>query len=303
MKPIHVAVFGAGAFGRHHVRHLASHPLVARVSVVDPERCRARAIAGETGAHVADEDVVPDAAVVAVPTEAHHAVAARLLRRGIGVFVEKPLAATDGEASALVELAARTGAVLQVGHIERFAPAFEALRTGVRGVRHVSVRRHNPPRATAPAVDVVLDLMIHDADLAMALAGGTPPAAVTAVAVDGTGQEAATARLAFASGIVAELSASRLSPVTERTIIVHAANGVWRADLVHGRLDRCRNGTVAPVPLPDRADKLAAELDEFVRAVVGEAVPRVDGAAGAEALAVANRIRTALRSPSFQLSA
>lgn len=299
MKPIHVAVFGAGSFGRHHIRQLSNHPAVSRVSVVDRNGDRAAAVACEHGAEVAGEDVVPDAAVVAVPTEHHHAVALRLLARGVPVFVEKPLAATDREAEDLVRAARRSGTVLQVGHIERFAPAFEALRTGAKGVRHVSVRRHNPPRPTPPAVDVVLDLMIHDVDLAMALAGATPTA-VTAVAVDGTGQEAASARLVFSGGIVADLSASRLSPVTERTVTVHAANGVWRADLAAGRLDRCVHGTVTPVPLPGGEDKLAAELDEFVRAVRGEARPRVDGAAGAAALAVANRIRAALLVPVSQ---
>jgi predicted dehydrogenase len=294
MESIHVAVFGAGQFGRHHVRQLVQNPAVCRVSVVDTHVERAASVARAFGAAVATPDMTPDAAVIAVPTEHHHAVAARLLDRGIPVFVEKPLAATDEEARDLVARATRSGALLQVGHIERFATAFEALDRGAKGVRHISVRRHNPPRAIPPQTDVVLDLMIHDVDLAMTLAGAEP-VAVTAVAIDGSGQEAAAARLVFAGGVVADLSASRLSPVTERTVTVHAANGVWRADLVAGRLDRCADGAVTPVPLPHDRDKLAAELDEFVRAVRGEALPRVCG--------VANRIRAALLTPVSQLSA
>jgi len=302
MKPIHVAVYGAGSFGRHHVRQLANHPLVARVSVVDTDAGRARALAREHGADVARGDVVPDAAVVAVPTEHHHAVAHRLLALGVPVFVEKPIAATDGEAEALVRAARRTGTVLQVGHIERFSPAFAALLTEARGVRHIAVRRHNPPRPVPPAADVVLDLMIHDVDLAMALAGAVPTA-VIAVATDGSGQEAASARLVFAGGVVADLSASRLAEATERTLTVDAANGVWHADLAAGRLERRAGGSVHTVPLRDDGNKLAAELDEFIRAALGGARPRVDGAAGARALAVANRIRAALRLPVSQLSA
>lgn len=302
MTSVHVAVFGVGAFGRHHVRHLAGHPAVHRVSVVDLCADRAERVARAHGAVAAGPDIECDAAVVAVPTEHHFAVASALLARGVPVLVEKPLAANDREAAALVALAARAGVTLQVGHIERFAPAIETLAKRADGVRHIAVRRHNPPRETPPAADVVLDLMIHDIDLAMALAGETP-SAVAAVPMDGTGQEAATARLVFPGGVVADVSASRLSAATERQVTVHAANGVWRADLVDGRLDHRTEGGLVPVPLLTGSDKLAAEIDEFVAAVRGEAVPRVDGRSGAAALAVANRVRAALLAPAYRLSA
>jgi predicted dehydrogenase len=304
MNTIRVAVIGAGTFGRHHVDHLGRHPLVSEITVVDRDAARAREIAAAHGArsaaHADGLDV--DAAVVAVPTRDHCAVAVPLLRRGIAVLVEKPMAARDTEAQALVTEADRNGVALQVGHIERFSPAFEALLHGAQGIRHIAARRHNPPRPTAPDVDVVLDLMIHDIDLALALSGA-PPASVTAVPCDVEGREAVAARLVFASGLVADLSASRLSPMTERHITVHAANGVWRADLAEGRLDRCAEGVIAPVPLRAPADKLGDELDSFLRAVIGETPPRVDGRAGAAALAVAGRVRSALVSPSLSLSA
>ena len=304
MKPIHVAVFGAGTFGRHHVRQLAAHPEVGRVSVVDACPDRAEAVAHAHGVCAAPADVHPDAAVVAVPTQAHHAITAGLIDRGIPVFVEKPLAATDVEARDLLERSGHAGTFLQVGHIERFSPAFLALQAGVRTPRQITIRRHNPPRPTPPEIDVVLDLMIHDVDLAMALAG-SPVSVVTSAPVDADGQEAATARLHFTNGVVADLSASRLATTTERTMTVRAANGLWTADLTNGRLERCADCETVAIPCPGTSDKLAAELDAFVRAAGGAASPSpVDGTAGAEALAVANRIRTALFSTRVsQLSA
>lgn len=300
MQAVHVAVVGAGSFGKHHVRHLSHHPLVRSVTVVDRDRARAEAVAAEHGAAVATDvaDVTPDAAVVVVPTEVHRAVAGALLAKGAHVFIEKPIAATADEARALIAEADRRGLILQVGHIERFSPAFEALAAEVRGIRHIAARRHNPPRPVQPAVDVVLDLMIHDIDLVLALAGA-PVVRVAAFACD-EDRHSVSAHLHFAGGIVAELSASRLSPVTERTLTVHDARGVLRADLAEKRLDRTRGTVVTPVPLPEGRDNLAVELDEFVRSAAGLTVPTVDGRAGAAALDIANRIRAALATPSLQ---
>lgn len=303
MQGFHVAVVGAGSFGRHHVRHLSRHPLVSRLTVVDADDTRACALAAEHGVEAATDLAVvrPAAAVVAVPTEAHRTIAQRLIANGAHVFVEKPIAGSDADAAALVTAAEVNGVVLQVGHIERFSPAFAAISSRARGIRHIAARRHNPPRPVPPTADVVLDLMIHDIDLALALAGA-PVRAVSATAPDG-GSEAATATLVFANGITAELSASRVSPVTERVLTVHDADGVWHADLVAGRLGRTAGGIVQPDEAVPGRDNLFAELDEFVRAALGQTRPTVDGRAGAAALAVAGRIRAAIASPSFQLSA
>jgi len=307
MKRCHVAVIGAGSFGRHHVRHLAAHPNVTQVTVVDRDAARARAAAEANGAGVAAVGDLAgldiDAAVVAVPTESHHAVAAPLLARGIHCLVEKPITAEPAEAKALVRAAARSRAVLQVGHIERFSGPFEALASRVGNVRHIAARRHNSPRPVPPAVDVVLDLMIHDIDLTLALAGA-PLAKVSAVAPDGIGTEAASAQLTFANGAVADISASRLAPVTERTLTVHDdGGGVWHADLAARTLHRCADGAVTRIPVDTGRDNLATEIDEFIAAIEGRLVPRVDGTAGIVALRVANDIRDALSPQSLVLSA
>jgi len=198
--------------------------------------------------------------------------------------------------------AAGSGAVLQIGHIERFSAAFEALAARAGRVRYMAARRHNPPRAVAPTVDVVLDLMIHDIDLCLALADA-PVTSVEAFAPDMTGQEAAVARLTFASGARADISASRLAPVVERTLEVHDGAGVLRADLVAKTVARTDGRDIASIELGPERDSLGTELTEFLDAIATGAKPRVDGAAASAALAVANRIRDALSRQRLPLSA
>lgn len=304
MNKCHVAVIGAGSFGRHHVRHLVSHPDVERVTIVDRDRNRAILLADMHGADVAQtvDDLDIDAAIVAVPTESHAAVAGPLLAGGVHCFIEKPVAETAHDARSLIAAAARSGAVLQVGHIERFGAAFEGLSEATGQVGHIACRRHNSPRPVPPTVDVVLDLMIHDIDLALALDGGQV-AEIRAHAPDGIGQETCTAELRFESGVIALLSASRLSPVIERNLIVHDDKGVWFADLSQKTLSRTIGGDVHEIALDTERDNLALEIGEFIDAALGRRTPRVDGTAGLAALAVANEIRAAIAPLSLQLSA
>lgn len=256
------------------------------------------------GVEVADsvDGLHIDAAVVAVPTESHAAIAAPLLRRGVHCFIEKPVAGDVNEARALIAASEESGAVIQVGHIERFSAAFEALEEAVGTVGHIAARRHNLPRAVPPAIDVVLDLMIHDIDLALALANA-PVTSFSAHAPDGIGHECATAQLCFANGVVADLSASRLAPSVDRTIIVHDEKGVWQADLAEKTLHRTIDGAVHEILLDTARDSLALEIDEFVEAACGRLVPRVDGCAGLEAVRIANEIRGALAPLTLQLTA
>ncbi|WP_170135057.1 Gfo/Idh/MocA family protein [Acuticoccus kandeliae] len=295
---------GTGSFGRHHVRHLSQHPRVRRVTVVDLDRERAEAVAAPHGASVeTDLDALEvDAAVVTVPTEHHRSVAERLIARGAHVFIEKPIAGTDADAAALVMAAERAGVVVQVGHIERFSTVFQALAARASGTTKIIARRHNMPRPVPPTADVVLDLMIHDIDLALTLAGA-PVREVIATAPDGAEGEAAAATLRFANGIVAEISASRLAAETERTLTVHDSAGLLRADLGAGTLSREADGLAVPQELPVAHDNLAVEIDEFVRAALGEATPSVDGRAACSALVVANRVRAALANSKLQLTA
>lgn len=292
MSAIHVAVIGVGSFGRHHVRHLCRHPLVDRVSVVDRDPARACAVAEAHGATVATSAAAADAVVVAVPTEAHYCVASPLLEAGVPVLLEKPIASSDAEAAALIEAADAGRTLLQVGHIERYSPVMSALQRSAGRPRRIVATRHNAPRATPIAADVVLDLMIHDIDLVLALAKA-PVVTVEAGARDASGHEAATARLTFADGMIAELSASRLAASVERTITVRDARATWHGDFMALSLTETRDDQSTVHALAAQ-DNLANELDTFVRAVVFGHRPNVDGEAGAAALAIANRIRAAV---------
>ncbi|MEM7693755.1 MAG: Gfo/Idh/MocA family oxidoreductase [Pseudomonadota bacterium] len=304
MTRLNVASVGAGAFGRHHARHLAAHPNVATLTVIDADLARATAVAAEHGARAATT-IAPDAmdaAIIAAPTEAHAALALPFLTAGRPVFIEKPIAQTKAEADRLIAAAVASGTFIQVGHIERFSAAFEALAGAVYKPRHIVATRHNPPRATAPKVDVVRDLMIHDIDLALAIAGA-PVDAVSATALAPHGQEAARATLTFANGVVADLSASRLSPSVSRTLTVYDAAGVLHADLAVMTVTRTAQGAAHTLPVAHGRDNLAVELDEFLRVVAGEGRPRVDGLAGRAALGVADRVRAAIATAALKLSA
>lgn len=294
MESLHVAVVGAGSFGRHHVRHLAAHPRVARVVVVDRDAARAHAVARANGVEVAASARGVDAAVVAVPTEAHAHVALPLLRAGVAVLVEKPIAASDDEAERLIRAASEGGALLQVGHIERFSPVMQMLAARCAPARRIEARRHNRARPAPIAADVVLDLMIHDIDLALAFARA-PLAAVDAAPADGgTGQEAALARLTFENGVIADLSASRIASEPERTFTVNDGAATWVGDLTALTVCEARAGRETRHTLAAH-DNLGREVDTFVEAVARGGRPAVPGEAGAAALKVANRIRAAMR--------
>jgi predicted dehydrogenase len=183
---LRAGVIGVGALGRHHARVWAAIPDARLVGVFDTDAARAAEVARQHGCSAyADEEALlaeVQAVSVAVPTVDHHAVACRVLERGRDVLLEKPMTATLAEADELMALAAGRGAVLQVGHIERFNPATEALLSAGRGARFVEVHRLGSFSPRSLDVDVVLDLMIHDLDIVLAL-DGSPPVQIEAVGV------------------------------------------------------------------------------------------------------------------------
>ncbi len=209
-------VIGAGALGRHHARVWAEAQGATLVGVHDLDRARAEEVAARHGCRAFDDAAsllaAVDAVSIATPTVTHHAVARQAIEAGRDVLVEKPMTATLGEADDLVALAAARGAVLQAGHIERFNPATEVLLSAGRGARFVEVHRLGSFSARSLDVDVVLDLMIHDLDIVMAL-DGSEPVQIEAVGVPVLTPrvDIANARLRFASGLIANLTASRVS--------------------------------------------------------------------------------------------
>jgi predicted dehydrogenase len=294
-----VAVVGAGYFGRFHAEKLAAMPGVTLVAVADADAERAAAVAKPLGAaplasHLPLEGKV-DAVTIAAATSAHFAIARFFLERGVHCFVEKPIATTTDEAAALVDLAARRKLVLQVGHIQRVLFAALDARTLVERPRFAEAVRAAPYKARATDVGVVLDLMIHDIDLALALFGEP----VSAVAASGGRVVSATedwcnARLTFASGAVASLTASRVSDALARSMRIFGPAGSATIDLQARRAVAIRRTADGTLAREERSapggDDLTAELAGFVASIRDGAPPLASGADGLAALDVATRI-------------
>ncbi len=298
---IRVGVVGAGAFGRHHVRHYARHPGARLVAVADADRARAEAHAAETGAEAFTDHRAligkVDAVSVAVPASDHLVVAGDFLDAGVHVFIEKPLAVDSASAADLVARAERAGVILQVGHIERFSPAVAELAKRLTDPRRIAAVRQTGWSGRSADVDVVFDLMIHDIDLVLTLAGSP----VKSVAANGVATvsgliDEAEAWLTFANGITATLSASRSAPENRRQLTVTEPATVYVADLAGPTLiirPRAGQAEAETIPLTPR-DNLGAQIAAFLDSVANGTPPLVDGRAGAAAVAIAERIQAAI---------
>ena len=333
-----VAVVGAGAFGRNHLRvyrelELAGEP-VRLVAVADADEAVRTEAAARYGvpAFASAEAMLAagltlDAASVCVPTVHHAAAATALLAAGVDVLVEKPLAATLDEADALIALAAAHGRMLQVGHLERFNPAVKAVRAHLTKPMFFEAHRLSVFTPRSLDVDVVLDLMIHDLDLVLSLAGSAVRE-VRAVGLPVLSQtvDIANVRVEFESGCVANFTASRVS--TERVrklrffqphqylsldfarqdlllIDVTAAAGLSAAELealierhskpasAGGAQHPTAGLSLSKVPV-EPGEPLRLELLAFVASVRGRTEPVVDGAAGRRALGLALEINAAI---------
>lgn len=297
--PLRVGVFGTGALGRHHTRILGGLPGVVRVGVFDPRPEQAAAVATEYGARVFDSfDALAgeiDAAVVAAPTVAHAELGTALLARGVHVLVEKPIAAGLDEADRLIDAATRAGRVLAVGHVEFHNPAVEALLGAGGRPRFVEIERLGVFTPRSLDVDVIADLMIHD----LQILGELDPSEIVEVRAVGIPVlseriDIVNARLAFASGLVANVTASRVSSERVRKLRAFYTDRYrsldYQAQEIKGyRLDR-DNGEKRILPEAiaiEKAEPLRRELEEFVAACRGERSRAVGGAQARRALAVA----------------
>lgn len=328
MKRTRVAVVGCGHLGGIHARLLAGREDAELVAVVDPvaetrdrvaaaHGCRPLAEPGELVGLV-------DAAIVAAPTGLHSAVSLPLLASGIDLLVEKPLAATVEEARAIVIAARRHGRIVAVGHVERFNPAWRIAVSGIGLPLFVESVRQAPFTFRSMDVGVVHDLMIHDIDLVLSLEPGRLEQ-VEAQGIVATGgyDDAVRARLSFSSGLVADLTASRISPTLRRSLSMWAAEGMVNVDFNAKQVDVVRpsaavrdGGFVATdVPPADRAalkerffteilpiervavpeaNAIACEHDDFLEAVRTGRAPLVPASAGAAAVELAARVLDAL---------
>ncbi len=328
MKRLRVAVVGVGHLGKEHARILAGLPDVELVGVADVSHEQAQAVARRHNTQ-AFNDYWPllnlvDAASIVVPTTYHLAVAREFLKRGIPLLVEKPLTRTVAEAQELVELARQHGAVLQVGHIERFNPAFEDLRRRPLAPKLIRAQRMGPYTGRSTDVGVVLDLMIHDLDLLLGLVQA-PVRSIEAVgmSVFGGHEDVASARLQFANGCIAEVTASRASPTASRQMQLWGPEGYAEVDFAARRVtlvqpnEQVRRHGLDPARLDPASrarireelftrhletmtvdgkaqDQLTCELQEFTTCVRNGQTPRVSGYDGLKALDVAERILQAI---------
>lgn len=302
---LRAGVVGTGHLGSLHARKYQQITEVALTAVADADPDRAREAAGDADTRICAnhrelaEHV--DIASIAVPTGLHYEIARDLIKAGVHVLVEKPLTTTVDEARELVELARDRGVVLQVGHLERFNPAVEALVEQVEVPLFIESQRVAPFNIRGTDVNVVLDLMIHDIDLILQLVD----APLTEVRANGVpvlteGTDIANARLAFANGCVANLTASRVSLKRERCMRIFQRDTYLSVDMADQKLQIRRRGDGELYPgVPEieskdlvlpRGDALQAEIHAFADAVRRGQRPVVSGEDGLRALEAATEI-------------
>ena len=303
MNNLRVAVIGAGAFGRNHVRVLSRLPQVELVAIVDSDLAKAQQIASEHNSHgYATLDSIPaiDAAIVATPTSTHEEVASRLLNNGIDVLVEKPIADTAAAGERLARLADERRRILQVGHLERFNPAVIALEKKLTVPLFFEIHRLSIFTARSLDIDVVLDLMIHDLDLVLSLTQSFPEEIRAAgISVLSNKVDIANVRLSFASGCIANLTASRVSVEQVRKLRLfqpgeYISLDYHRQDATRFSVSPAENGPLPKIAFEqlkvDKIEPLELELLSFCDAVRQRTRPRVNGWQAARALQLAEAI-------------
>ncbi len=319
-EPFRVGVVGIGNMGQHHVRVLSLMKDIKLVGISDVNVDRGIDTASRYQTHFFEDYrellLHVDAVCIAVPTRFHHAVGLAALKAGVHVLIEKPIAATIAEAESLVNTAADRGCLLQVGHIERFNPVFQELSNVLKTEELVSLEAHrmSPYSDRANDVSVVLDLMIHDIDLCLELAN-SPVVRLTASGsrASQTSQylDYVTATLGFANGIVATLTASKITHRKIRRISAHSKRSLTEADFLNNEIQIHRSNTGIPSSLGPtsfsrptlyrqdgivekvaigRVEPLYAELEHFIACVRGGLPPFVGGEQALKALRLASLI-------------
>jgi predicted dehydrogenase len=293
---LRVAVVGAGSFGKNHLRVIHNSQHAELAGVFDLDTARAAEVAAPYGCLVFSslEELAASAgaAIVATPTITHSEIGCRLLELGLDVMMEKPISNTLAGAQALVETAERRGKVLQVGHLERFNPAILALESVITTPLFFEVHRLSEFSPRSLDVDVVLDLMIHDLDILLALIGKKPEEIRAAgISILSSRVDIANVRLQFPGGCIANITASRVS--TERVRKLRLFQPHEYISLDYGRQDAVRFRVKPPMaidfaPLPVVKDEpLRLELADFFESIATRRPPRVTGRQALAALEVA----------------
>ncbi len=320
VQPIRVGVIGVGNMGQHHVRVLSFLKDAHLVGVADVNVERGLEVASKYRVRFFEDyrELLPyvDAVCVAVPTRLHYEVGMTCMRHGVHVLMEKPIAASISEAELLVNAAAEYDCILQVGHIERFNPAFLELQKVIQQEEILALEAHrlSPYSQRANDVSVVLDLMIHDIDLLLELMAA-PVVRLTASGTHASGSgylDYVTATLNFANGAIACLTASKVTHRKVRRLTIHGKNSLTEADflnseiLIHRHSQKAEQVLYRQDELVERVytsniEPLHAELEHFVHCVRGGKQPSVGGEQALKALRLATRIeQIALDSQAWQ---
>ncbi|HYC57346.1 MAG TPA: Gfo/Idh/MocA family oxidoreductase [Candidatus Binatia bacterium] len=312
MSTVQAGVIGAGHLGAFHAQKYASMEGVQLAAVFDVDPARAAAVAAMAGCAAAGSLeqllAIVDCASIAVPTRAHHNVALAAIDAGVHVLVEKPLAASAASGRAIVEAGERAGLLVQVGHLERFNPAFADLPSIVTEPRFIECHRLSPFAGRGTDTDVVFDVMIHDLDLISFVVGREVESVqAIGVAVLSDHADIANARLRFQGGCIANVTASRVSLKRERRLRIFQEDAYVAVDFDARslRVMRRRPGTRIDPAAPmnaltmeerafDDADPLREQIAAFVAAVRGERAPAVSGREAMNALELADQVLAAI---------
>jgi predicted dehydrogenase len=303
MKKLRVGVIGVGYLGQHHARLYAALPQATLVGVADLDLQRARQIGERHGVpgHQSMDAVLDQAQAVSVaaPTTVHYPIVKRCLDAGLHVLVEKPIAVTSAEAHELVELARRRRRVLQVGHVERFNPIVTAVRPSIGKPGFIECHRLSPFGERGTDVDVVLDLMIHDLDMVLSFQPGrVEEVRAAGVPVLSSRVDIANARIAFGSGCVANLTASRVSTNRMRRLRLFQRDAYVSVDYQSRQGMICRrlpgDGGRPRIDIEQvkgsDEEPLKLQLQAFVHAAATGTAPLVSGEDGAAALDLAHKV-------------
>lgn len=312
MREIRAAVVGAGRLGSLHSVKYAAIPGVKLTHVVDIDAGRATQLASKYGAASATDyhalDGKVDVVTVASPGITHFEIASHLIRAGCDVLLEKPMAATVADARALTTLAESSDRIVQIGHLERFNPVVNHLRSILNKPRFVECHRLAPFTERGTDVDVVLDLMVHDLDVLMSLTGADATAVeALGVAVLTDQIDVANARIRFSNGMIANMNVSRVAPRRERKIRFFQPDAYISVDYEARRVQIYRKspppaGSTFPVISAEQidlgeADPLADEVAAFIASVRDRSVPAVTARDGLRVIELIERIRISMEQP------
>jgi predicted dehydrogenase len=298
--PLKMAIVGAGHMGRIHLEKLKTIKNVQITGIVDIKKQLAEGVSEKNHIPFFTDyrKILPllNGVIITTPTETHYKIAKIFLENGTHVFIEKPITSKPAEANKLIEIANKKGLILQVGHLERFNPAYTRAIPFIKKPLFIEARRISMFTGRSTDIDVVLDLMIHDIDLILSLVKeNIREVRAQGIPLVTDKLDVVNARIEFTGGCVAHLTASRISTTKERTLTVFEKDRYLIIDLLNGKLTMTKKNKKGKIETTEYAaekiDSVKLELMEFVDSIRGAKNPSIIGEDGLNALVLANQIK------------